>query len=429
MTQVDTSQRGDQTPAARRGDQTPAAHPHDERTEPDRPPLHMRRNTFDPVPELREIRETTGVRTVVNAFGMEVCLVTRYEDIKAVLADHEHFANSRPPGFVLPGVSQTEEEQATARAGNLLGLDPPEHQRLRRMLTPEFTIRRIKRLEPRIVEIVDQHLDALQQAGPPADLVSGFALPIPSLVICELLGVPYSDRDDFQRRTARQLDLSNPIDERIELQRQGRVYMHSLVQRARLSPDDDILGMLIREHGDELTDDELVGIANLLLVAGHETTSNMLGLGTLALLRHPGQLAAVRDDPAAVGPAIEEMLRWLSIVHSAIPRITTADVEVAGVAIPAGRLVFVSLPSGNRDPDFIEAPEVFDIRRGAPGHLAFGHGVHHCLGAPLARMEMRIAFPALLQRFPGLALAEPFEEVEFRSFHFIYGLRSLAVRW
>ncbi|MBS1696255.1 MAG: cytochrome P450 [Actinobacteria bacterium] len=394
------------------------------------PPLHMRRTAFDPTPDLREIREGVGVRTEVNTFGMQVYLVTRYDDVKEVLADHTHFSNGRPPGFVLPGAPQLpDEEQASARAGNLLGLDPPEHQRLRRMLTPEFTIRRINRLEPRIAEIVGQQLDAMESAGPPADLVADFALPIPSLVICELLGVPYADREGFQRRTARQLDLSLPVAERFELQRQGRAYMRSLVERARTDPADDILGMLIREHGEELTDDELVGIANLLLVAGHETTSNMLSLGTLALLRHPAQLAAVRDEPSAVGPAIEELLRWLSIVHSGIPRITTADVEVAGVPIPAGKLVFVSLPAGNRDPGFIDAPEELDIRRGAPGHLAFGHGVHHCLGAPLARMEMRIAFPALLQRFPRLALAESFDDVAFRSFHFIYGLRSLAVTW
>ena len=397
---------------------------------PELPPLHMRRNTFDPTPELREIREAEGVRTVVNAFGMEVFLVTRHEDIKGVLSDHERFSNGRPPGFVVPGAPDVpEEEQASTRAGNLLGLDPPEHQRLRRMLTAEFTIRRMKRLEPRVVEIVDAQLDAMEKAGPPADLVASFALPIPSLVICELLGVPYDDRDDFQRRTARQLDLSIPFPERLELQKQGRAYMRSLVERARKQPGADILGMLVRDHGTELTDDELIGIASLLLLAGHETTSNMLGLGTLALLRHPDQLAAVRDDPDAIGPAVEELLRWLSIVHSAIPRITTTDVEIAGVPIPAGELVFVSLPSGNRDPDFIDSPEVLDIRRGAPGHLAFGHGVHHCLGAPLARMEMRIAFPALLRRFPALALAEDFADVPFRSFHFIYGLKSLEVTW
>ena len=394
------------------------------------PPVHMRRNDFDPVPELREIRESTGVRVAKNALGMDVYLVTRYEDVKAVLSDHQRFSNVRPPGFVLPGAPVVSaEEQRQSRAGNLLGLDPPEHQRLRRMLTPEFTIKRIERLEPRIVAIVDQHLAAMENAGAPADLVESFALPIPSLVICELLGVPYQDRLDFQHRSARQLDMSIPIAERFELQRQGREYMHSLVARARIEPGEDILGMLVREHGDELTDDELVGVASLLLLAGHETTSNMLGLSTLALLRHPDQLAAVRDDPDAVGPAVEELLRWLSIVHSGIPRITSTDVEVAGVPIPAGQLVVVSLPSGNRDPRLRSDPEALDIRRGALGHLAFGHGVHFCLGAPLARMELRIALPALLRRFPGLALAEPFEDVRFRSLHFIYGLRSLTVRW
>jgi cytochrome P450 len=360
---------------------------------------------------------------------MEVYLITRHDDIKAVLSDHERFSNERPPGFAVQGVQSTEQEQATARAGNLLGLDPPDHSRLRRMLTPEFTIRRMKRLEPRIVEIVGAQLDAMENAGPPVDLVENFALPIPSLVICELLGVPYDDREDFQRRSVRQLDFSVPMPERIDLQRQGRAYMTTLVARARRHPGEDILGMLVREHGDELTDDELIGVASLLLLAGHETTSNMLGLGTLALLRHPEQLALVRDDPDAIGPAIEELLRWLSIVQSAIPRITTTDVEVAGVTIPAGNLIFASMPSGNRDAAYIHSPEVLDIRRGAPGHLAFGHGVHHCLGAPLARMEMRIAFPALLRRFPNLTLAEDFTDVAFRTWSFIYGLKSLEVSW
>ncbi|PND59591.1 cytochrome P450 [Mycobacterium sp. ENV421] len=394
------------------------------------PPLHMRRNGFDPTPELRDIRDGSGVVTAVNAFGMQVYLITRYDDVRAVLSDHEHFANGRPPGFVLPGAPQLpEDEQANARAGNLLGLDPPEHTRLRRMLTGEFTVRRMKALEPRIVEIVESRLDALETAGAPADLVAEFALPIPSLVICELLGVPYGNRDDFQRRSARQLDLSLPIPERLELARQGREYMGTLVAAARRTPRDDMLGMLVRDHGAELSDNELIGIAGLLLLAGHETTSNMLGLGTLALLRHPDQLAAVRDNPDAVAPAVEELLRWLSIVHSSIPRLATTDTEVAGVAIPAGSLVLASLASGNRDAAFVDDPDVLDIRRDIVSHLAFGHGVHHCLGAPLARMEMRIAFPALLRRFPALACAEPFDDVEFRPFHFIYGLRSLAVAW
>lgn len=394
-----------------------------------RPPVQMRRDAFDPVPELAEIRGSVGVQTVVNAFGLPAYLVTRYDDVKAMLSDHERFSNVRPPGFVAVPGGPDEDEQARSRAGNLLALDPPEHQRLRRMLTGEFTARRMKLLQPHIADIVDAQLDAMAAAGAPVDLVANFALPIPSLVICELLGVPYADRDDFQRRSARQLDLSIPIPERLALVRAGRDYMTGLVADARRRPGDDLLGMLVREHGTELTDDELVGIASLLLIAGHETTSNMLGLGTLALLRHPEQLAAVRDDPDAVAPAVEELLRWLSIVHTTIPRFTTTEVEVAGVRIPAGRMVFASLPAANRDPVLLDDPDRLDIGRGAMGHMAFGHGVHHCLGAPLARMEMRIALPALLQRFPGLELAGDFDDVEFRSFHFIYGLRALSVRW
>lgn len=392
-------------------------------------PPHMRRDGLDPTLELAEIREAGGVREI-SLFDVPTYLVTGYERVKTALADPAHFANRKPPGlFAQAGESPTPEEYDAAIAGNLLGTDPPEHQRLRRMLTPEFTVRRMKRLEPRIVEIVEQHLDAMERAGAPVDLVSSFAMPIPSLVICELLGVPYADRDDFERRSSGQLDFSAPIAERQKLAQESRAYMMSLVQHARRDPGEDILGMLVRDHGADVTDNELVGIAGLLLIAGHETTSNMLGLGTIALLQNPDQLAAVRDDPDAVGPAIEELLRYLSVVQHAIPRITTTDVEVDGVVIPAGRLVLLSLPSANRDPDFIDRPDVLDITRGAAGHVAFGHGVHHCLGAPLARMEMRVAFPALLRRFPTLALVRDLGDVEFRQFNLIYGAASLPVTW
>ncbi len=390
-------------------------------------PLHMRRDRFDPDAELGRIRDGEGIRKLTTPFGLEAWIVARYADVRHVLGDGEAFSNAM--AFRPAQDPRSPEEQARARAGNLLGTDPPEHTRLRRMLTPEFTVRRMKRLEPRIVQIVDEHLDALEQVGPPADLVPTFALPIPSLVICELLGVPYADREAFQHRTARQLDLSLPIEERMRLGREGRAYMDTLVAAAKADPGEDMLGMLVREHGDELTDDELGGIGNLLLIAGHETTSNMLGLGTLALLRNPDQLAVVRDDPEAVGPAVEELLRWLSIVHSGVIRTAKRDVEIAGRTIPAGGLVICSLPVANRDPELVADPERLDVTRGAPGHLAFGHGVHHCLGAPLARMEMRIAFPALLRRFPRLAPAVPFEEVPFRAFHFIYGLQALPVTW
>jgi cytochrome P450 len=397
-------------------------------------PLHMRRDGFDPVPEMAALREEEGIRRVTTSFGSPAYLVSRHADVKAVLADSTRFSNESRRAFDAPGAPQlSDEDRARMRAGNLLGVDPPEHTRLRRMLTPEFTVRRMRRLEPRIVEIVDDHLDAMATAGQPADLVADFALPIPSLVICELLGVPYADRASFQERTSRLLDISLPMDERLELARESRAYMADLVARAQAEPGDDMLGMLVREHSrgndGDLTTDELIGIAGLLLVAGHETTSNMLGLGTLALLRHPDQLALVRDDPAAVAPAVEELLRFLGIVHSGIPRVTTQDVELGGVAIPADSLVILALATANRDPRFVAGGDRLDVTRDAAGHVAFGHGVHHCLGAPLARMEMRIAFPALLRRFPGLAPAVPFDEIPFRAFHFIFGLQALPVTW
>jgi len=397
-------------------------------------PLHMRRDGFDPVPDMAAMRDDEGVREVDTAFGMPAFLVARHADVKAVLADSARFSNESRRAFDAPGAPKfSDEERERMRAGNLLGVDPPEHTRLRRMLTPEFTVRRMRRLEPRIIEIVDDHLDAMEKAGAPADLVADFALPIPSLVICELLGVPYTDRAEFQERTSKLLDISLPMDERMDLGRESREYMADLVARAQAEPGEDMLGMLVREHGrgndGDLTTDELIGIAGLLLIAGHETTSNMLGLGTLALLRHPDQLALVRDDPAAVAPAVEELLRFLGIVHSGIPRTTTEDVEVGGVAIPADSLVILALAAANRDPRVVADGDRLDITRDAAGHVAFGHGVHHCLGAPLARMEMRIAFPALLRRFPQLALAVPYEELSFRAYHFVYGLRALPVTW
>src|SRR6195952_3323473 len=315
-------------------------------------PLYMRRDLLDPGPELAQIRESTNVRKLVTGFGMPAYLVTRHDDVKAALADAQRFSNAKPPGWA-GGPRFDADEHKRLTAGNLLALDPPEHQRIRRLLTAEFTMRRMKRPEPRIVEIVDQHLDAMERLGAPTDLIANFALPIPSLVICELLGVPWEDRADFQHRATRQLNFSVPVKERLALGEAARDHMMSLVQRARRDPGEDMLGMLVREHGDEVTDYELVGIGGLLLLAGHETTSNMLGLGTIALLERPEQLAAVRDDPAAIGPAMEELMRYLSVVQNAIARVTTTDVEIDGVVIPEGHVVILSLPAANRDPHFI----------------------------------------------------------------------------
>lgn len=399
-------------------------------TEAPEMPLHMRRYRFDPIEELAEVREGDGLTRVMTPFGTSAYLVTRYDDVREVLADSTRFSNAATRRVRPPGVSDvSDEELEELRAGQMLAFDPPDHTRLRKMLTSEFTVKRMRRLEPRIAEIVDAALDDLEHVGKPGDLVSTFALPVPSLVICELLGVPYSDRAEFQHRTGRLLDASLPMEQRMKLQRESREYMAGLVAQAQAEPGDDMLGMLVRKHGDDLSTAELIGLASLLLVAGHETTSNMLGLGTLALLRHPDQLAIMRDDPAAVEPAVEELLRWLSIVHSGVPRTTTTEVKIAGHTIPAGEQLVLALPAANRDPALTEHPERLDITREAARHVAFGHGVHHCLGAPLARMEMKVAFPALLRRFPDLALAVPYEEIEFRAFHVVYGLLALPVIW
>ncbi|MBA8826270.1 cytochrome P450 [Saccharopolyspora lacisalsi] len=402
-----------------------------ERETPTPTPLDMRRTGFGPAPEAAAVRARDGIVRVPTPFGPSAWLLTRHADVRRMLGDTENFINGWGPEDLATGDGPERDPRQLSgdRSGNLLALDPPDHNRLRRMLTPEFTVRRIRRLEPRITQIVDEHLDALERHGPPADLVAQYALPIPSLVICELLGVPPADRDEFQQRTSRQLDTTVPEDDQVELSRQSLAYMTELVDRARQDPGDDLIGTLIREHDEKLTNAELVGVANLLLVAGHETTSNMLGLGTLALLRHPDQLELVRDDPETVPGAVEELMRWLSVVNGGSPRMATRDVEVDGATVRCGDLVLFNLPAANRDPALADDPERFDITRTTNQHLGFGHGIHHCIGAPLARMEMKIAFPALLRRFPGLRLAVPDDEVDFATNQAIYGLKRLPVAW
>ncbi|MCV7169225.1 cytochrome P450 [Mycobacterium manitobense] len=393
----------------------------------ERPLILRRHNVFEPDPELTRARDEGVLTRVPLAYSSTPTLayvVTNYEHARSVLANSADFAVvSADYGPV------SDEEAAVMRAGNLLEMNPPEHSRLRRMLVSAFTARRIAALESRITEIVEGFLDDLAAQPQPADLVAHFALPVPSLVICELLGVPYHDRDEFQQRAQAMVDSTLSSTEQLQVDREQRRYMAGLVAMAQADPGDDLLGALVRSHGADLSADELVGIGSLLLIAGHETTANMLGLGTLALLRHPDQLAALRDDQELIGPAVEELMRWLSIVPTGVERITTRDVTIGDHTIPSGEHVVVYLPAANRDPGFVTDPDRLDVRRGAPGHVAFGHGVHHCLGAPLARAEMRVAFPALLRRFPNLALGVPFEDIAYRRSHAVYGVHALPVTW
>ena len=376
---------------------------------------------INPAPELARIRSEQpvfGVRRALPASGsLTMWLITKYADVRELLASRD---TSNSLGRV---------GSAAAQPGFLVSLDPPDHTRIRRMLTPQFSMRRLATMRPYVEEITTKFLDQMEATGPPADLMEAFALPLPSLVICELLGVPFEDQHEFQRRSDTMLDASATRQQQTQNTHEMNAYMQSLVDRHREDPGDDILGMLIRDHAAELTDEELVGIGNILLVAGHETTSNTIGLGTLLLLQHPDQLALVRDDPEMITGAVEEILRYLSIVHTGTPRIILKDMIIGGETLEAGDVAMVSLPSANRDADFLADPDVFDVSRQPQAHLTFGHGIHQCLGQQLARLEMSVAFPALLQRFPTLSLAAQASDLTFRGDGPVNGVRELPVRW
>ncbi len=305
--------------------------------------------------------------------------------------------------------------------GAFLFMDPPEHTRYRRLLAGQFTVRRMRALEPRIASIAAGLLDAMTA---PADLVREFALPLASLVICELLGVPYESHTDFERASHAMVDPSLPEPQRDAAGGELFGLLASVVAEKRRSPGDDLLSGLLA-----LTDDEVMGIGVMLLFAGHETTANMLGLGTFALLRHAEQLALLRADPSLIDGAVEELLRHLSIVQYEVNRAALEDVEVAGQRVAKGESLLVSLPMANRDPARFPSPSTLDITRGTAAHLAFGHGVHQCLGQQLARAELRIGFSALLSRFPTLRLAVPPSDIPLRTGRGIYGVDALPITW
>jgi cytochrome P450 len=383
-----------------------------------------RERAFDPPGQLRRWQEESPIRPMTYADGHEGWLVTGYGAARAILADPRF---STRPELLHSPIPQRSIQDMPMPPGFFLRMDPPAHTRYRRLLTGQFTVRRMKQLEPRIEEIANERLDAMEREGPPADLVSVFALPIPSLVICELLGVPYGDRGKFQRDSEIMLNLSSTLDQVRAAMADLLTYLHDLVMRKMAEPADDLLSGLIEDG--ELTDQEVSGIAMLLLVAGHETTANMLGLGTFALLSNPPQLAALREDPTLIDNAVEELLRYLSIVHIGPIRAALEDVEIDGRLIRAGDSVTLALAAANRDPDRFACGETLDVTRSAQGHLGFGHGVHQCLGQQLARVEMRIAYQALLRRFPGLRLAVPADQVPLRTNMAIYGVHRLPVAW
>ncbi|UOZ03285.1 MULTISPECIES: cytochrome P450 [unclassified Amycolatopsis] len=388
---------------------------------PDSALLPLKREGLDPVAELAATRAEAPISKLDLPFGMNAWLVTGYDEAKAVLGKVTGFSSDFTN---LVGSAGVTEDQ---NPGGLGFADPPVHTRLRKLLTPEFTMRRLGRLTPRIDEIVAEQLDAMAATDGPVDLWQAFALPIPSLTICELLGVSYEDREDFQRLSTARFDLFGGASASLGAMTESLTYLLDIVKKQREEPGDGLLGMLIKEHGDEISDRELAGLADGVLTGGLETTASMLALGALVLLRDEKAFDAVRGDDESVHRFVEELLRYLTVVQMAFPRFAKQDMEIGGVHIAEGDIVLVSLSVADRDPKLGPDMEKFDATREPTSHLAFSYGIHRCIGAELARMELRTAYPALVRRFPNLRLAVPAEELAFRKVSIVYGLDELPV--
>jgi cytochrome P450 len=381
--------------------------------------MPLQRNGVDPTPALGRVREEHPVSRLPMRFGMKVWLVTGYGEARAVLADADSFSTdfAHIAGGVLASMSSP---------GGLGFADPPVHTRLRKLLTPEFTMRRLARLGPRIHDIIAERLDAMDAAAD-VDIVADFALPIPSLVICELLGVPYGDREDFQRLAMARFDLFGGAVQPFGAISESLAYLRGVVEAQRRNPGDGLLGAIIKDHGDEVADEELAGLADGVLTGGFETTASMLALGALVLLQDPAAFRLVRDDDSVINTFIEDLLRHLSVVQVAFPRFARRDLVVGGVKVAKGDVVIVSLSGANRDRKLGAGLDSVDPTRTPVSHLAFGHGIHRCVGAELARMELRAAYPALVRRFPHMRLAIPPEQLEFRKASIVYGIDKLPV--
>jgi cytochrome P450 PksS len=386
----------------------------------------------DPFPFYDRLRADHPVYQTALADGRTIWLVTRYDDVVAVLRDPRFLKDQRA---VL-----TPEEQAALPAlspvldllsHDLLNQDPPNHTRLRALVSKAFTPRLVEGLRPRIQQLADELLDAMAPKGE-VDLLEAYAFPIPITVIAELLGVPVADRDRF-REWSNEIVSINPTPAGLERVTVAVTdfseYLGRLFAERRREPQDDLISGLVHaeEAGDRLTEQELYSMASIILIAGHETTVNLIGTGTLVLLQHPDQLARLWSDPELIKPAIEELLRHSGPVEGSTDRYAAEDVEIGGVTIPKGAAVYVMLGSANRDAERFSDPDVVDLTRDTRQHVAFGQGIHYCLGAPLARLEGQIAIGSLVQRFPNLRLAAPAETLTWRPGMLIRSLDRLPV--
>jgi cytochrome P450 len=377
-----------------------------------------------PPPEFADWRERPGLQKAMFQ-GNEVWVVSRYQDIRAALVDPCLSAKTIPDS-IMPKDDDNKVPVMFART------DDPEHHRLRRMMTSNFTFRRCESMRPQIQDMVDHYLGQMIQHGAPADLVREFALPVPSMVIALLLGVPPEDLGLFQRNTTKGLDQKFTDAEKGQAFGAMYAYIEELVERKAREPGDDLISRLITEYvaTGQLDHATTAMNAAIMMQAGHETTANMISLGTVALLEHPDVFERLgqTDDTAVVANIVEELMRYLTIVHSQVDRVATEDLMIGGQLIRAGEFVMMSLLAGNWDAEFVDNPESFDADRNTRGHLGFGYGVHQCIGANLARVEMQVAFATLARRLPGLRLAVPPEELQFKDAN-IYGMKELPVSW
>jgi cytochrome P450 len=374
----------------------------------------------NPFPLFTAVREDAPVHHVTLADGHKAWLIVRYDEAKAALTD-PRLSKDMQAALDRSGEVVAEGLPGPALARHMLSMDPPDHTRLRKLASGAFSNRRIEALRPRVQGIVDGLLDDLRAAGgaeTPVDLFKGFAFPLPFTVISELLGIPTADRADLGEWFTTLLAPSSgsePPPAAVAASARIVEYLGELLELRRREPAEDLVTDLIRaaDTAEALTDREMRSTIFQLVVAGHDTTTTLIGNGTVALLTHPDQWDALQADPGLLPTAIEEFLRWDAPVPHSTFRYTTAEVEIGGVVIPPFEQVIISLAAANRDPSKYGRPEDFDIRQGHPGHLAFGHGIHFCLGAPLARLEGRIAFASLLSRFPAMRLAVPPSELHW----------------
>jgi len=386
---------------------------------------------FDPPRELARLQAEAPLSRVTQWDGGTPWLVTGYDELRAVLADRRASGDTALPGFPHMSASMAARH---SKGRTFINMDDPDHAAQRRKLNADFTVRRIETMRPKVQQIVDGLIDDMLAGPKPADLVQALALPVPSLVICELLGVPYEDRALFHRlsvtlnsQTATPAASAAAMDDLI-------AYLEGLVDRKNADPGNDLLSRLVVSElrGGAMARDELARMARLLLVAGHDTTANMIALGTALLLENPDELARLRaksDDLAFVSSAVEELLRYLTVTHLGRRRVALEDLDVDGAHIAAGEGIIAAADIANRDPRVFADPDRLDLGRNPREHVAFGFGIHQCLGQSLARLELQVVCGTLYQRIPTLALAEPVDKLDFKHELAVYGLNALPVTW